>query len=143
MKFSKKSRYGLVALIDLALRTETKYVTLGLITKKHDLSTQYLEQIFGSLRRGGVVDSIKGPQGGYRLSRPMEDIFLTEILQALEGDYLLEEEKGKGKIFQAIQNRVIEPVNDELQEMLKGISLKDLVEEYQSLESGSEMMYYI
>ena len=70
MKLSMKSRYGLRALIDLAINSKTEQVALNSIAERNKISPQYLEQVFASLRKAGIVKSIKGSQGGYFLSRP-------------------------------------------------------------------------
>lgn len=63
MKFSKKSRYGLIALIDLAVNSKYEQVSLNSIADRNKISPQYLEQVFASLRRAGIVRSVKGSPG--------------------------------------------------------------------------------
>ncbi len=84
MKLSTKGRYAMVALADIALRPEGELVTLGDISKRQDVSLPYLEQLFVKLRRAGLVDSVRGPGGGYRLSRPASQIRVVEILAAVD-----------------------------------------------------------
>ena len=74
----------MVALTDIALRPEGELVTLGDISKRQDVSLPYLEQLFVKLRRAGLVDSVRGPGGGYRLSRPASQIRVVEILAAVD-----------------------------------------------------------
>lgn len=62
MRLSKKSRYGIRALIDLSVSSKTEHVALGDIAERNNISPQYLEQMFASLRRAGIVKSLKGPQ---------------------------------------------------------------------------------
>ena len=143
MKFSKKSRYGLTSLIDLS-----GHVALNSIAERNDISPQYLEQVFAALRRAGIVKSIKGPQGGYLLNHPAEKITVAEILEALDGTYHIadedtaEESDCKG-IAAAIQTRVIDEVNRQLDQILINLTLADLVKEYQEFEKYDESMYYI
>lgn len=73
MKLSMKSRYGLRALIDLTINSKTEQVALNSIAERNKISPQYLEQVFASLRKAGIVKSIKGSQGGYFLSRPPQE----------------------------------------------------------------------
>ena len=68
MKLSMKSRYGLRALIDLSVNSKNEQVALGSIAERNNISPQYLEQVFASLRKAGIVKSIKGSQGGYFLN---------------------------------------------------------------------------
>ena len=88
MKFSKKSRYGVAALIDLAVNSKNGHVALGSIAERNEISPQYLEQVFASLRRAGIVKSVKGSQGGYLLKYPSSSITVASIIQALEGTLL-------------------------------------------------------
>ena len=87
MKLSKKSRYGLRALIDLAVNSRTELVSLGSIAQRNDISAQYLEHVFSALRKGHIVKSMKGSQGGYFLEREPEEITVAQIVEALEGTY--------------------------------------------------------
>ena len=74
MKLSMKSRYGLRALIDLSVNSKNEQVALGGIAERNNISPQYLEQVFASLRKAGIVKSIKGSQGGYFLNKPADFI---------------------------------------------------------------------
>ena len=87
MKMSTKGRYGLRALLDLAVCENEKPVTLATIAQRQHLSLNYLEQVFGVLRRAELVKSIKGANGGYHLARNAEDITVKEVLEALEGKF--------------------------------------------------------
>ena len=84
MKLSTKGRYAVVALADLALQPEGSLVTLAEISKRQDVSLPYLEQLFVKLRRDGLVDSVRGPGGGYKLSRPASEIRVSDILTAVD-----------------------------------------------------------
>ncbi|NBT31842.1 MAG: Rrf2 family transcriptional regulator, partial [Rhodobacteraceae bacterium] len=84
MKLSTKGRYAMVALADLALQPEEALVTLGEISKRQDISLPYLEQLFVKLRREGLVESVRGPGGGYKLSRSPSEIRVSEILGAVD-----------------------------------------------------------
>ncbi|MGV6889715.1 Fe-S cluster assembly transcriptional regulator IscR [Rhodophyticola sp. SM2404] len=84
MKLSTKGRYAMVALSDLALQTPDELVSLSDISKRQDISLPYLEQLFVKLRRAGLVESVRGPGGGYRLARPATDIRVFDIFSAVE-----------------------------------------------------------
>lgn len=84
MKLSTKGRYAVVALTDIALQPEGKLVTLSEISERQDISLPYLEQLFVKLRRAGLVESVRGPGGGYRLARTTSDIRVVEILSAVD-----------------------------------------------------------
>jgi Rrf2 family iron-sulfur cluster assembly transcriptional regulator len=86
MKLSTKGRYAMVALTDLALASGTGEgrMSLAEIARRQDISLPYLEQLFVKLRRAGLVESVRGPGGGYRLARPAEAIRVSEVLGAVD-----------------------------------------------------------
>ncbi len=84
MKLSTKGRYAMVALADIALQPSEGLVVLADISRRQDISLPYLEQLFVKLRRGGLVASVRGPGGGYRLARPASEIRVVEILAAVD-----------------------------------------------------------
>jgi Rrf2 family transcriptional regulator, iron-sulfur cluster assembly transcription factor len=84
MKLSTKGRYAMVALADLASVKGEALVSLGELSKRQDISLPYLEQLFVKLRRAGLVESVRGPGGGYRLGRPASEIRVSEILAAVD-----------------------------------------------------------
>jgi len=84
MKLSTKGRYAMVALADIALQPEDKLVTLADVSQRQDISLAYLEQLFVKLRRAKLVDSVRGPGGGYRLARPASEIRIVDILAAVD-----------------------------------------------------------
>ena len=144
MKLSKKSRYGLRALIDLAVNSRTELVSLGSIAQRNDISAQYLEHVFSALRKGHIVKSMKGSQGGYFLERDPKEITVAQIVEALEGTYDLEDEVDRGSGDQeAIQHLIIDRINDCVQEILEDVTLKDLVDAYEGYQDSVEGMYYI
>ena len=84
MKLSTKGRYAVVALADIALQPNDVLITLSEISKRQDISLPYLEQLFVKLRRAGLVDSVRGPGGGYRLAKSTSDIRMVDILSAVD-----------------------------------------------------------
>lgn len=84
MKLSTKGRYAMIALVDLALAPEGRLVSLGEIAERQNVSLAYLEQLFVKLRRAGLVASVRGPGGGYRLARAADSIRVSDILEAVE-----------------------------------------------------------
>lgn len=84
MKLSTKGRYAMVALADLALQPEGTLLSLTDLSKRQDISLPYLEQLFVKLRRAGLVESVRGPGGGYRLAKPCSEIRVSEILAAVD-----------------------------------------------------------
>lgn len=84
MKLSTKGRYAMVALTDLASAPEGTVMSLSEISVRQKISLTYLEQLFVRLRRAGLVDSLRGPGGGYRLARPAAEIRVSDILEAVD-----------------------------------------------------------
>lgn len=84
MKLSTKGRYAMVAMADLALHDAEGLTNLTEISKRQDISLPYLEQLFVKLRRAGLVESVRGPGGGYRLAKPTSDIRVSDVLQAVD-----------------------------------------------------------
>ena len=84
MKLSTKGRYAMVALADLATVRADQLTTLAEIAKRQDISLPYLEQLFVKLRRAGLVESVRGPGGGYKLARIPERIRVSEVLEAVD-----------------------------------------------------------
>ncbi|MAK45470.1 MULTISPECIES: Fe-S cluster assembly transcriptional regulator IscR [Spongiibacter] len=84
MRLTTKGRYAVTAMLDLALYGDRGPISLADISSRQDISLSYLEQLFAKLRRRELVRSIRGPGGGYRLSRPGEEIFVAEIIDAVD-----------------------------------------------------------
>ena len=86
MKISTKGKYGLRAMIDLAQYSEQEAVSISSIEQRQKISESYLEQLVAKLKKAGLVVSIRGAAGGYRLARPAAGISVGDVLRALEGD---------------------------------------------------------
>ena len=84
MKLSTKGRYAMVALVELAMAPSDSLMSLSEISRRQDISLPYLEQLFVKLRRGGLVESVRGPGGGYRLAKPAAEIRVADILAAVD-----------------------------------------------------------
>jgi Rrf2 family transcriptional regulator, cysteine metabolism repressor len=143
MKLSTKCRYGLRALIDLAVYSESGHVALHEIAARQDISLKYLEQDFSVLRRAGIIKSVKGAQGGYMLTKAPSEIHLSEIVDVLEGDLLLIEieDSEKTDIRSFLNRNVWGKLNANVKDVLETIRLSDLAEEYIQSQSGKEMYY--
>src|SRR5512137_1271886 len=91
MRLSTKSRYGLRAMFDIAYNCGAGSTQIQDISRRQHISQRYLEQIFQSLKKAGIITSKRGPQGGYMLARKLDEITLAEIVKASEGDLKLVE----------------------------------------------------
>lgn len=143
MKLSTKCRYGLRALVDLAVFSERGHVALHEIAQRQEISLKYLEQDFSVLRRAGIVKSVKGAQGGYLLAKSPSVIRLSEIVSVLEGDLLLieVEDPGQTDIRSFLTERVWTIVNRNVADSLHSIFLSDLVDDFKQHQSGGGMYY--
>ncbi len=145
MKLSAKSRYALASLVKMALVHESQPTTTVLeIAEDLEISKIYLERIFSELRRGEVVGSIKGAQGGYYLTRAPKEITLYDILHAVEPALFSENDatvdKTAHKIEKALVSMVYTPMKEGLAKILTGITLSDIALEAQG-EEGNYMYY--
>ena len=84
MRLSTKGRYAVMAMVDLAIESDGSPVALADVADRQEISLSYLEQLFGKLRRGGLVESVRGPGGGYMLSRTSADTRVSDIIMAVD-----------------------------------------------------------
>lgn len=149
MKFSTKGRYGLRAMVDLAVHAKGEHVALCNIAERQGISMNYLEQVFSVLRKSGLVKSVKGAQGGYTLSEAPEDIKVGRILRVLEGPLSVIDEnaendaKNESSIQHCIRVCVWDKMNKSLNELADSLTLGDLVENYCKMNGSDDTMYYI
>lgn len=150
MKLSTRGEYGLRAMFDLALRQGQGPVPLKDIAERQDISGHYLEQLIASLRKAGLVKSVRGAQGGYMLGRPPNEITVGDIVRVLEGpigptECVSEEETVScNRSETCIARRVWERVRDSIIEVMDSITLEDMCLEAKKLaEECKADMYYI
>ena len=130
MKLSTKGRYAMVALADIALQPADSLVSLGDISKRQDVSLPYLEQLFVKLRRGGLVESVRGPGGGYQLARAGDDIFVAQIINAVNESIDTTSCQGKGDCQGGdicLTHNLWHDLSERIHDFLNSISLADLV----------------
>ena len=134
MKLSTKGRYALVALADIALQDGESLVNLSEISKRQDISLPYLEQLFVKLRRSGLVESVRGPGGGYRLAQAPSEIRVVDILTAVDETVsALHTGAGasgalSGSRAQSMANRLWEGLSAHVYVFLHQTRLSDIVE---------------
>ena len=146
MKLSTKGRYGLRALIDLALYGEEEAVSIQSISARQQISDSYLEQLVRKLKKAGLVTSVRGAQGGYRLAKPAGEISVGDVLRALEGSIeavscgVENNANCLGKDL-CVARYVWEKVNKSIQETVDSIMISQLVEESRRIQekAGSDM----
>ena len=133
MKLSTKGRYAMVALADIALQPAESLVTLSEISERQDISLPYLEQLFVKLRRADLVSSVRGPGGGYRLTRGASDIRVVDILAAVDESIdALQKGAGasgaaSGSKAQSLTNRLWEGLSAHVYVFLHQTRLSDVV----------------
>lgn len=142
MRLSIKGDYGVRAMLDLAERYGQGPIQSESIAKRQEISEAYLDQLLTLLRRAGLVRSIRGPRGGHELTRPAEQITLTEVLSALEGDFLPSgPESGHDLPSVRVQQEIWQRVSEEIQRILDGTTLQSLLMRQQTLTEAPR--YYI
>ena len=130
MKLTTKGRYAVTAMLDLALRYDKGAVTLADIAKRQGISLSYLEQLFAKLRRSGLVDSVRGPGGGYNLAMEPNKISVAEIIVAINENIDATRCGGEKNCHgdeTCLTHQLWEDLSNRIHEFLNGITLGDLV----------------
>jgi len=144
MKLSTKGRYGLRALIDLALYSEEEAVSISSIAKRQNISDRYLEQLVSKLKKANLVKSMRGAGGGYMLAKSATDISVGDILRALEGNLDAVACTGTHESSECqsadlcVTRYVWQRINDSITEAVDGIMLEQLVEESRRVQKKSK-----
>ncbi|WP_342756541.1 Rrf2 family transcriptional regulator [Kineothrix sedimenti] len=148
MRISSKGRYALAAVTNMAQRYDSgEYATVINISKELGISKIYLEQVFSLLKRGGVVTSTKGAQGGYLLSRKPGQITVYEVLTSVEDSLFERTQETVAEtamdIESALRIKVFDTLDRTISGTLHGITLLDLVNEAERHKGEHEIMFYI
>lgn len=153
MKLSTKSRYGLRALFDMAYHSGTLPAQIKDISRRQAISPRYLEQIFQNLKKAGLLNSRRGPQGGYVLAKEPEDITVRDIVLAVEGKIALVDctdeacEKTCEFDNHCVTQVIWKEATRRLHDYFQSINLQDLCEKGKELGLEKELdhrfMYYI
>lgn len=130
MKLSTKGRYGVKAMLDLALNYGGKPITIKSISGRQGISECYLEQLFSPLRRADLVTSVRGAQGGYVLSRHPKDITVLDIMNVLEGPIEVSEcltETSCCNVDFCATRGLWSKIKDSFESVTRSVSLQDMV----------------
>jgi Rrf2 family iron-sulfur cluster assembly transcriptional regulator len=130
MRLTTKGRYAVTAMLDLALHKQKGPVSLAAISRRQVISLSYLEQLFAKLRKGSLVDSVRGPGGGYELQREAGTIFIAEIIDAVNESVDTTKCHGAGDCQDGetcLTHHLWEDLSAQIHGFLEGISLADLV----------------
>lgn len=130
MRLTTKGRYAVTALLDLALHQEEGPISLAEISGRQDISLSYLEQLFSKLRRNGLVSSVRGPGGGYRLARNAEEIYIAEVIDAVDENVDATNCNGEGDCqggMTCLTHFLWVDLSDQIHGFLSSINLASLV----------------
>ena len=130
MKLTTKGRYAVTAMLDLAIHYNKVPINLADISARQGISLSYLEQLFSRLRKQGLVESARGPGGGYMLAKPANDISVADVIQAVDESVDATKCGGKKNCQgedSCLTHDLWEELSNEISGFLSGISLADLV----------------
>jgi Rrf2 family iron-sulfur cluster assembly transcriptional regulator len=131
MRLTTKGRYAVTAMLDLALHYDNGPITLADISRRQSISLSYLEQLFSRLRRRGLVESVRGPGGGYRLSRAAEQISVVSVITAVDEEVDATRCGGLGNCQDnqpCLTHELWCDLSQQIHDFLAGINLAQLVE---------------
>lgn len=139
MKLSTKGRYGVKAMFELALHFENETVSIKEISDKINVSEYYLEQLFSSLRKAGLIRSIRGAQGGYMLAKSPNDITVADIFNVLEGpieisDCIDEDEFNCSRMGYCATRLLWIKISDSINQVTNSITLQDMLNDYNEMK---------
>ena len=130
MKLTTKSRYAVTAMLDIAYYDKGKPISLPEIAERQGISLSYLEQLFARLKKNGLVESIKGPGGGYRLSKDANDIVISEVIKAVDESVETTACNGKANCHnnqQCLSHNLWEDLGEEINNFLSDVTLQQVI----------------
>jgi len=147
MRVSTKGRYGVRAMLDLALGFGKERILLRDIATRQEVSEKYLEHSMSSLRNAGLVRSIRGARGGYVLARPPSEIRLSEIMEVLEGSMAPVECVDDAEVCHrsnlCVTRDIWAKMKEAIDNILESTTLQDLVEQHKEKGSSNGIIYNI
>jgi len=136
MKLSTKGRYGVKAMVDLAINFGEEPVSIKSISERQNISEYYLEQLFSTLRKAELIKSIRGAQGGYILNRAPAEISIHEVIEVLEGPIEVSnclEDEACNNIDCCATRLLWKKIKDSIDSVTSSITLKDIVDDYNKM----------
>ena len=146
MRLTTKGRFAVTAMVDLAISGGERPVTLGDISERQKISLSYLEQLFGKLRRRALVSSVRGPGGGYRLTRPTSELSVGEIILAVDEPIDATQCGGKENCRdekKCITHDLWTDLNRHIFDYLESVKLSDLVEKQKNNVSSNSVVEFV
>ena len=141
MKLSTKGRYGVKAMVELAINYGGAPLSIKTISKRQNISEYYLEQLFSPLRKAKLITSIRGAQGGYVLSREPKDITVAEIMYVLEGPIEIAEciDGVSCDNLDCCATRLLwAKIKNSIDDVMKSVTLQDIVNDYERIKTNNE-----
>jgi len=139
MRLTTKGRFAVTAMIDLAMQPGSGPVTLAEISQRQKISLSYLEQLFGKMRRRVLVDSVRGPGGGYRLAKDMAQVSVADIILAVDEPVDSTQCGGKENCHdgqKCITHDLWANLDQHVVDYLSAVTLKQLVDEQKATQNG-------
>lgn len=146
MKLSTKGRYGVKAMVDLAVHYGNAPVSIKIISKRQNISEYYLEQLFSSLRKASLIKSIRGAQGGYVLNKHPQDITVAEIMEVLEGPIEIAEciEGVPCNNVDCCATRLLwKKIKSSIDEVMESVTLQDIVNDYKEINEKNSSIHIV
>ena len=143
MKLSTKGRYGVKAMVELAINYGGAPLSIKTISKRQNISEYYLEQLFSPLRKAKLITSIRGAQGGYVLSREPKDITVAEIMYVLEGPIEIAEciDGVSCDNLDCCATRLLwAKIKNSFDDVMKSVTLQDIVNDYERIKTNNESL---
>jgi Rrf2 family transcriptional regulator, cysteine metabolism repressor len=139
MKLSTKGRYGVKAMFELALNYGREPLSIKAIAEKQSISEYYLEQLFGNLRKAGLIKSSRGAMGGYALSRPPAEISAADILNVLEGpieisECITDEEMNCSNADYCATRLLWIKISSSVNDVINSVTLQDMVNDFNNIK---------
>ena len=131
----------------MAMQSQNEAISLVKVARRQHISLNYLEQVFATLRKAGIVKSQKGAQGGYLLAKKPEEIKVGDVLTALEGEFYIIDDMDTDASFDAvrcaIRELVWDRINQSVNSYLEEYTLAELIENHERLGRGNQWIYEI
>ena len=143
MKLSTKGRYGVKAMVELAIHYGDSPLSIKTISQRQGISEYYLEQLFSPLRKAKLIISIRGAQGGYILGREPKDIKVSDIMYVLEGPIEIADciEGVACNNIDCCATRLLwTKIKNSIDEVMEGITLQDIVDDYNKIKEKNEAL---
>ncbi|MFK7794263.1 MAG: Rrf2 family transcriptional regulator [Gammaproteobacteria bacterium] len=142
MKLSTKARHAITAMMDLALNDKVRPVTLAEISQSQGISLSYLEQLFAKLRKNGLVIGVRGPGGGYKLSRVPGEISVAQIISSID-EYRPQVTESDNAVESTLEKKYVthvmwDELSDKIYSFLNGITLAEFTNRPSMLNSDTE-----